>query len=192
MDAEFMPLWPHRISHLKPYCVNFPNMAWGWYPHAVGAMSAISGSDTPCLLYIAWQDIKFVSIHLMCLWQDRSDRSDNVSFSWFEGGCRRWGKGGLPQSTSSETHHATHIHWVSKNIDREPTSAFLSLFSPCSQDLGNSCQMPDPKIPKSGHFCLHGFSKILSTLLIRPCFCTKFVHTLDQALIGSVQNFLLC
>ena len=38
---------------------------------------------------------------------------------------------GLPQSTSSETHRATHVHWVSKNVEREPTphhSAFLSLF----------------------------------------------------------------
>jgi len=58
----------------------------------------------------------------MCLWQDRSDRSDNVSFSWFEGGCRRWGKGGLPQSTSSETHCATHIHW-GINLIRNPLSA---------------------------------------------------------------------
>ena len=60
------------------------------------------------------------------------------------------------------------------------------------QDLGNSRQMPGPKIPKSGHFCPHEFSKILSAPRIRPRFCTKFVRTLDQALIGSVQNFPLC
>ena len=28
---------------------------------------------------------------------------------------------GLPQSTSSETHGATHVHWVPKNVEREPT-----------------------------------------------------------------------
>ena len=49
------------------------------------------------------------------------------------------------------------------------------------KDLGDSCQMPDPKIPKSGHFCLHGFSQILSAPRIRPHFCTNFVCTLDQA-----------
>ena len=34
MYAVWTPLWSCRISRLKPCCVNFPNMVWGWYPHA--------------------------------------------------------------------------------------------------------------------------------------------------------------
>ena len=79
----------------------------------------------------------------------------------------------------------------SKKVHADPVLQKLPLRMD-HQDLGNSRQMPDPKIPKSGHFCPHGFSKILSTPRIRPRFCTKFVCTLDQALIGSVQNFPLC
>ena len=35
------------------------------------------------------------------------------------------------------------------------------------------------KFKKSGHFCLHGFSKILSPVQIRARFCTNFVHHLQ-------------
>ena len=50
-----------------------------------------------------------------------------------------------------------------------------------TQDLGKSCWIPDPKIEKSGNFCLDKSLKNLSAPRIRVWLCSIFVRTLDQA-----------
>ena len=55
---------------------------------------------------------------------------------------------GLPQSTSSETRGATHVHWVSKNVERESTR-IISLPFPFSQKRGRNMEDTHPSTRES-------------------------------------------